>query len=147
MNCRLATLDDVELLAELNQQLLQDEGHPNDLTRPQLADRMRNWIGGEYRAVIFEEAGEVFAYALYYVGQRSETDRFLFLRHFFVQRAQRRKGIGREAVRLLLSDVFPPNSRILLDVLIHNQGARDFWKKLGFTEHCLTLEWQPQHEP
>lgn len=140
MTCRLATLEDVELLAALNEQLIQDEGHRNELTRTQLTDRMRAWLQGEYRAVIFEEANEVVAYALYCVGERSETDRFMFLRHFFVQRARRREGIGREAVRLLLTEVFPPNARVLLDVLYHNQGARKFWKKLGFTEHCLTFE-------
>lgn len=140
MTCRLATLEDVELLAELNHQLIQDEGHANDLTRAQLADRMRHWLQGGYRSVIFEEAGEIVAYALYCVGERSDTDRFIFLRHFFVHRTRRRKGIGREAVRLLFDEVFPPNARVLLDVLFHNQGAREFWKKLGFTEHCLTFE-------
>ena len=144
MTCRLATLADVELLASLNHQLIQDEGHTNQLTLEQLADRMTKWLQGEHRAVIFEAIEGVVAYALYCVGERAEGDRFIFLRHFFVQRAQRRKGIGREAMRLLLSDVFPPNARVLLDVLCHNQGARDFWKKLGFKEHCLTLEWWPE---
>lgn len=143
MTCRLATLADVELLANLNLQLIQDEGHVNQLTLSQLADRMTNWLQGDYRAIIFEDGDPVVAYALYCVGERAEGDRFIFLRHFFVQRAHRRKGIGREAMRLLLSDVFPPNARVLLDVLYHNQGARDFWKKLGFKEHCLTLEWWP----
>ena len=143
MTCRIATLDDVELLARLNHQLIQDEGHPNDLTHSQLADRMRNWLQAEYRAVIFEEAGEVLAYALYCIGQRSESDRFIFLRHFFVQRAFRRKGKGREAFRMLRTEVLPANARILLDVLYHNQAARDFWKKLGLEEHCITLELRP----
>ena len=94
--------------------------------------------------MIFEEKEGVVAYALYCVGERAEGDRFIFLRHFFVQRVQRRKGVGREAMRLLLSDVFPQNARVLLDVLYDNQGARDFWKKLGFKEHCLTLERWPE---
>jgi GNAT superfamily N-acetyltransferase len=143
MTCRLATLDDIELLARLNHQLIQDEGHPNDLTHPQLAERMRNWLQAEYRAVIFEEADEVLAYALYCLGQRSESDRFIFLRHFFVQRALRRKGVGREAFQLLRTAIFPTDARILLDVLYHNQAARDFWERLGFEEHCITLELRP----
>ncbi|MBI2949171.1 MAG: GNAT family N-acetyltransferase [Verrucomicrobia bacterium] len=140
MTCRLATLEDLDLLAALNEQLIQDEGHPNDLTQPQLVERIRNWLQGDHRAVLFEEGGEVLAYALYCVGERSPEDRFIFLRHFFVQRARRRQGIGREAVRLLLTAVFPPKARVLLDVLAHNQGAKDFWRKLGFTEHCVTFE-------
>ena len=144
MTCRLATLADVGLLASLNHQLIQDESHTNQLTLEQLSDRMTKWLQGEYRAVIFEAKEGVVAYALYCVGERAEGERFIFLRHFFVHRAQRRKGVGREALRLLLSEVFPPRARVLLDVLYDNQGARDFWKKLGFKEHCLTLELWPE---
>jgi predicted metal-dependent HD superfamily phosphohydrolase len=51
---RTATLDDCALLAELNQQLIRDEGHRNRMTAPQLEQRMRGFIQGEYRAMIFE---------------------------------------------------------------------------------------------
>jgi predicted acetyltransferase len=147
MTCRLATLDDLELLAQLNEQLVQDEGYPNDLTRAQLADRMRNWLQGEHRAVIFEVGKDLVAYALYCVGERSPADRFIFLRHFFVVRTRRRQGIGREAVRLLLTEVFPPKARVLLDVLAHNHAAKEFWRKLGFTEHCVTFERRADEAP
>jgi len=56
---RPATLDDCGLLAELNHQLIQDEGHRNPMTVPQLEQRMQGFIQGEYRAVIFEDGGEV----------------------------------------------------------------------------------------
>lgn len=36
MTFRLATLDDCRLLAELNHQLIQDEGHRNRMTVPAL---------------------------------------------------------------------------------------------------------------
>jgi len=62
---RPATLDDCPLLAELNHQLIQDEGHRNRMTLPELEQRMRCWLAGEYRAVIFEDGGDVVAYALY----------------------------------------------------------------------------------
>lgn len=35
-------------------QLIQDEGHRNRMTVAELEQRMRGWIAGEYRAVIFE---------------------------------------------------------------------------------------------
>ncbi|MBI4663758.1 MAG: GNAT family N-acetyltransferase [Verrucomicrobia bacterium] len=140
---RLANLTDVDLLAELNQELIQDEGGCGSLALPQLSERMRNWLQNGYRGVLFAETDDVVAYALYCFAEKAEGDRFIFLRHFYVQRARRRKGIGREAVRLLLSEVLPPGSRILLDVLFENQVGREFWRNLGFKEHCLTLEWQP----
>ena len=58
MTFRLATLNDCPLLAAMNRQLLEDEGHRNRfMTVLQLEERMRGWLSGEYRAVIFEEGG------------------------------------------------------------------------------------------
>ena len=93
MTFRPATLEDCGLLAELNHQLIRDEGHRNPRTIPQLEQRMRDWLAGDYRAVIFEQGGEIVAYALF----REEPDE-IYLRHFFVVRHRRRRGIGREAV-------------------------------------------------
>ena len=64
MTFRAATPDDCPLLAKLNHQLIQDEGHRNKMTAPELEQRMRGWLSGEYRAVVFEDAGEVVAYGL-----------------------------------------------------------------------------------
>ena len=65
MNFRLAALDDCPLLAELNQQLIRDEGHRNKMTVPELEQRMKDWLASEYAAVIFEEGVGTIAYALY----------------------------------------------------------------------------------
>jgi len=35
------------------------------MTMLELEQRMRDWLSGEYRAVIFEDGGGVVAYALY----------------------------------------------------------------------------------
>src|SRR6266571_169811 len=65
MKFRFATLDDCQLLAQMNHQLIQDEGHRNPMTVPELEQRMGGWLAGEYRAVIYEHKGEVVAYALF----------------------------------------------------------------------------------
>jgi hypothetical protein len=65
MNFRHATLNDCALLAELNHQLIRDEGHRNPMTVPELEQRMKGWLASEYSAAIFENGGEVVAYALY----------------------------------------------------------------------------------
>jgi hypothetical protein len=59
MTFRTATLKDCALLAELNHQLIRDEGHPNRMTMPELEQRMRAWLSDEYCAVIFELHGNV----------------------------------------------------------------------------------------
>jgi hypothetical protein len=65
MNFRRATSNDCALLAKLNHQLIRDEGHRNEMTVPELEQRMKNWLASEYSAVIFEKDEEVVAYALY----------------------------------------------------------------------------------
>ncbi len=52
---REASEADVDLVAEWNHQLIRDEGHRNPMTVEALADRMRNWLRGEYRAVVFSD--------------------------------------------------------------------------------------------
>lgn len=91
MTFRPANLEDCELLAELNHQLIRDEGHRNPMTVAELEQRMRDWLSGaEYRAIFFEHDGCPVAYALF----RSESDASIYLRQFFVCRDKRRQGIG-----------------------------------------------------
>lgn len=139
MNFRRATLDDCGLLAKLNQELIRDEGHRNKMTVPELEQRMRGWLASEYAAVIFEEDEEVVAYALY----RQPPDE-IYLRQLFVARNRRRKGIGRNAVEILRSEVWPKNQRLTVDVLIHNTVAVAFWRAVGYKDYCLSLEIMPQ---
>src|SRR6516162_633841 len=103
MKFRHATVEDCPQLAELNHQLIQDEGHRNPMTVRELEQRLRDWLAGEYRAVVYEEGGDVIAYALY----REEPDE-IYLRQLFVVRHRRRQGIGRRAVEILRSEVWPP---------------------------------------
>lgn len=142
LKLRAATLADVAQLAGYNSELIQDEGHRNPMTLSELAERMRNWLQAEYRAVLFEQDGQVVGYALYCRGEQF-NDEFIFLRQFLVRREFRRRGIGREAMRLLQENVWPSDSRVVLDVLAHNEVGRAFWASVGFKEHSLTLLNRP----
>lgn len=136
MTFRIATMDDCRLLAEMNHQLLQDERHRNRfMTLPQLEERMRGFLSGEYRAVIFEEGGDIVAYALY----REQPDE-IYLRQLFVRRDRRRRGHGRRAIEILRSDVWPQNKRLTVDVLLHNTDAIAFWRAVGYKDYLLGLE-------
>ena len=137
---RHATPDDASLLAKLNHQLIQDEGHRNRMTLPELEERMRTWLKTEYQAVLFEQGAETVAYAVY----RPESGS-TYLRQFFVKRERRRQGIGRAAIRLLLQKIIAPRARVYLDVLIDNSPARHFWRSVGFKDYAVTLEWAEQN--
>ena len=138
MNFRCATLSDGALLAELNHQLLNDEGHRNRMTIPELEQRMKGWLSSEYAAVIFEDSQEVVAYALY-----REQPTEIYLRQLFVARNVRRRGIGRRALEILRSKVWTKGKRITVDVLVQNTAAMAFWRSIGFSDYCLTLEIAP----
>lgn len=132
---RMAGPQDCGLLADLNHQLIRDEGHRNHMTVPQLEERMRGFIEGEYRAIIFEQSGEVVAYALY-----REKPEETYLRQLFVVRQRRRQGIGRQAVEILRSQVWSKSKRLTVEVLVKNQAAVAFWRAVGYADYALTLE-------
>ncbi len=125
------------ILAEMNHQLIRDEGHRNPMTVPELAERMRGWLSdGSYRAILFEENHEPIAYALF----RAEPDASIHLRQFFVSRDHRRRGVGSRAVATLFREVFPADARVTLDVLAHNDAGASFWAAAGFRRYSVCLE-------
>jgi len=138
MNFRPATLDDCALLAEMNHQLIRDEGHRNQMTVSELEQRLKNWLASEYAAVRFEADGEIVAYALY-----REQAAEIYLRQLFVARNRRRQGIGRAAVEILRAKIWPQHKRLTVDVLVKNPAAIAFWRSVGYLDYCLTLEILP----
>ena len=142
MTFRAATLDDCPLLAELNHQLIRDEGHRNPMTVPELAQRMRSWISGEYRAIIFEDGGENVAYALF----REQPDE-IYLRQLFVVRHRRSHGIGHRAIEILRSQVWPKTKRLTVEVLVANKRAINFWRSVGYSDYALSLEVLAANQP
>ena len=141
MKYRFATDDDLDLLAEWNHQLIRDEGHRNPMTVLELRERMKGWLAGEYRAVVFASIAEAVAYALY---RENATE--IYLRQLFVRRDRRRQGIGREAVAILRSGIWPRHKRLTVEVLTANAPAVAFWRSMGYKDYCLTLEIMPERD-
>jgi GNAT superfamily N-acetyltransferase len=135
MNFHRATSDDCALLAELNHQLIRDEGHRNKMTIPELGQRMRDWLASEYQAVIFEDGKEIVAYALFH-----EQPEEIYLRQLFVVRNRRRQGIGRRAIEILRSQIWPRYKRLTVEVLVKNETAVAFWRAVGYKDYSLKLE-------
>jgi GNAT superfamily N-acetyltransferase len=136
LDWRHATPDDALLLGEMNARLIRDEGSRNRMTVAELAERMRGWIGsGAYRATLFSLGSQTVAYALH-----REEEGGIHLRQLFVERGLRRRGIGRAAVEILRSSVWPPGVRIRVEVLATNPDAAAFWRAAGFREYATSLE-------
>ena len=140
MNYRITTTDDLQHLAEWNHQLILDEGHRNPMDIPQLKERMREWTTtGGRTAVVIEENGVAVAYALYREGATE-----IYLRQLFVMRHLRRQGIGRRAVEILISQLWPKKKRLTVGVLTQNQSAVAFWRAMGYRDYSLALEIMPR---
>ena len=138
MTFRPAATDDCSLLAGLNHQLICDEGHRNRMTIAELEQRMRGWLMSEYRAVLYEDGGEAIAYALF-----REQPEEIYLRQLFVVRHRRSQGIGRRAVEILRSQIWPKTKRLTVEVLVANKRAVSFWRSVGYGDYALSLEILP----
>ena len=122
-------------------QLIRDQRHRNPMDVAALTDRMKGWLGGrEYRAVLFENAGEIAAYALY-----REEQNEIYLRQFFVVRHCRRRNIGRKAAELLQA-LWPKNRRLTVEVLAGNAPALAFFRAVGYVDYSICLEILPSKE-
>ncbi len=133
---RPALSEDSGVLAALNLQLIRDEGHRNEMSPAELEQRMRSWLAaGEYDAVVFERTGAPLGYCLF----KRHPDH-VYIRQFHVDAAHRRRGIGRQAMMWLWQNSFAPADRIRLDVLVGNSVGASFWRGIGFTDYCITME-------
>lgn len=127
---------DFALLVEWNRRLVVDERawkvSAKDL--PFLRRRMRRWLSGPYRAVLFLRGGAPVAYALY-----RRRERGVYLRQLYVDRPCRRTRVGREAVRLLFREILPKKGDVSVDVLLHNKAGMAFWHHVGFKDRAMRM--------
>lgn len=137
MHYRPATRADVPALAAMNAELIVDEGHRNRMSLAELEVRMAGWLQGEYRAVLIESTDQnatAAGYALF----RDDPD-YVYLRQFYVRPEQRRRGVGRAAIAWLRANAWG-GRRVRVEVLVGNEAAISFWRAVGFSDYCLTLE-------
>lgn len=122
-------------IAEWNLQLIRDEGNDNDPPLTEVAGRLREWLAGDYRASVFELGDIPFGYAIH-----RELSDCTHLRHFYVEAAYRRRGLGRQAFACLRRDLFPADRRILVEALVTNHAGIAFWESVGFVQRYVGLQ-------
>ncbi len=131
---RICTKDDVDLLADMNEQLIEDENFDIRFSPKQLRARMLEFIESDYKAYVFEDSGEVKGYAL--VNHKSMP---LYLRHFFICRECRREGYGIAAFHKLLDML--ETDKIDIEVMYWNERGYRFWQSLGFKERSIYMRY------
>jgi len=135
MEYQKALLKDSRTLAQMNRRLIVDTRHRNPMNLSQLNRRMRGWLREGYRAYFFKRDGRVIGYCVF-IKQKD----YLYIRQFYIERAERRKGSGREALGWLRRHAWKRESRLRMDVLVGNRAAIGFWRSAGFKDYCLTME-------
>ena len=138
---RAAIGADMPQVARMNLELIEDEGHRNPMNLPQLEARARGFLrdGSGWHIDLVERDGHVIGFATW----REEEDlteasgRRIYLRQFYIARQARGEGTGRRAFERLISDRFPADTRILLEVLHSNPGGQAFWERMGFAPRDL----------
>lgn len=126
--------EDLNLLAVLNKQLIEDEGHDNPMNTEQLKQRMKLFLDSDYCGWLFLSGGKAVGYAL--VNMKRSP---LYLRQFFICRENRRSGFGKLFFQMLLSHLGVET--IDLEVLACNERGRAFWESMGFRERSLYLRY------
>lgn len=140
MEFRYAEESDAAFLADINRQLIEDEWDGGGMSLQRLEERMLRWIREDnYTAVLFLEEGATVAYSMVSVDEDSA-----YIRHFFVLKEHRGKGVGRRAIQVLLSNVIPAYARVTLDVLASNHTGHGFWQSQGFRDYAIRMELLPR---
>ena len=122
----------------MNRHLIEDEKSANLMDSERLRERMRGWLETDYRAVLLRQ-DEIIGYALYrFEDEFFRERRVVYVRQFFVERAYRRRGLGREAFSQLRETYFR-GAHLRLEVLTANPGGSAFWKTLGFEPYAVTM--------
>lgn len=139
---RLATLADIETLANWNKQLIEDEGSRNPMNIRQLSERMTGFLKNDWRAVILSVEGEETGYILYKEGRDDyfPDQATVYVRQFFIRRDKRSKGLGEASFNLIAEKHFPKGSELSLEVLESNPRGHRFWEKIGFQNYCTTMK-------
>ena len=152
---RDASSADAKCLAGMNRRLIEDERHDNPMSLEQLAERMRGWLDrGEYRAALFyvspsAEATRQAPPAGYILYQLRRDYYFpervvVYVRHFYVERGLRRRGIGRLAFERIVRERLPTGATLELEVLEANPAGREFWLSLGFEPRYTVMRRAPK---
>ena len=134
MTINRADASDAEELAELNRQLIEDERHPNPMTRAELAERMIRWMEEGYTCYVARSGGVTAGYCLF----RDEGNHY-YLRQLFVARCQRRRGIATALMDWMYANVWS-GKPVRLDVFAHNEEAVAFYRGYGFRVAVLRME-------
>lgn len=138
-----AQFSNIELLTQMNKELIEDENSNNTMTLSELKDRMTNFLREEWKALLFILKDQVVGYALYKEVKETSNAQgnVIYLRQYYISRAYRRRGLGKQAIHMLKTGLFK-EAIISVDVLESNPSGRQFWEEVGFKTYYTNMQLQ-----
>jgi GNAT superfamily N-acetyltransferase len=146
LSLRPALPSDLDLLAGMNKRLIEDERSRNPMDLTALRERLAGWLEtGEYAVDLFLSRTHVVGYAVYQTrsADSSTGQCYVYLRQLYIERGERGKGLGTQALRSLIDTRFPHGCPVQLEVLAGNPGVQRFYERAGFAPYAKTMVWQP----
>lgn len=142
LQLRQAGGDDAAVLADMNHQLIEDEGSVNAMPPTQLERRMRDWLEAGWLAVLVMLEKNIVGYILFREQDCEFDDRLqdIFVRQFFIARRLRRQGLSARAFQPIANEFFADGRRIVLETLATNPGADAFWRRMGFCPYSTRYD-------
>lgn len=135
MQLRRANREDVLVLAQMNWQLIRDEGSDNPMTVEQLASRMTEFLTTTYGAWLIVVDSQPIGYILVDLGRQP-----VYVRQMYILAPHRRCGHGRMAFALLR--VMLGDCPLDVEVFAWNHPAIAFWQAVGFSPRVIQMRRQ-----
>jgi phosphinothricin acetyltransferase len=158
MYARPATLDDLDAIASIYNQGIDDRGSTFE-TRPRTPGEIAGWLDGTHPVVVVEQGGKVVAYAATFAYSERECYRGVAEFSVYVDRDHRGQGAGRLALAALfdaareagfwklVSRIFPENAAVrklnramgVREVGVHKRHAQldGVWRDVIVVERLL----------
>ena len=130
-----ASDQDINLLLKMNYDLMDDEKFDRPLPEEKLIERWKEFLTDNFLTLLIKIENEVVGYSVIHDHPHPK-----YIRHFFIKRDFRRKGIGTKAINLILE--YLNVNEMDVDVMFWNLDGLLFWKSLGFKERYIGLTYK-----
>ena len=133
--------EDLQILAEMNKQLIEDERSSNPMGINELEKRMSEFFENAWEIDLIMKEEKIIGYTLYQYQEDSinRTEKRVYIRQYFIRREYRKMGYGIAGIDLLWNTRFKDVKRIEIDVLETNPEGKRFWDKAGFKPYYTNM--------
>jgi ribosomal protein S18 acetylase RimI-like enzyme len=136
MELKIATIEHLEILTQMNIQLREDEQIDNIMSEKDVRDRMEGFLNGlVYKAILFIDNNKTLGYCLI-----DFTKKPLYLRQIFINRKERSTGLGKIFLRMVMAKYDIKD--IDVEVMVWNEKAIKFYTNFGFKKRFIGMNYK-----